>query len=269
MNSHKTISDYKSQAKEQLLGNYSMAIGSFVVIFVIVYTISVVLVGAGTINNASLVVGLANDSSSTNIIGEVKREALSAFLNFVVGAFSSLLMIGFYKILINIKNGREARMSDIFWGFKNHPDKVLIIYFVLAVFQYVMLIPSKIVGYFTIDEKGQIDGVMFFCWITLYVLAFLGCIWVYIIYAFRYLLYIDNPEMEVKEYFRCSRILMRGNKFRYAYMILSLIGYYLLGLISLGIGLLWIEPYKNMLVLNMYEDALVSTSSNGGAINED
>ena len=48
--------------------------------------------------------------------------------------------------------------------------------------------------------------------------------------------------------------MMRGNKFRYFYMLLSFLGYWLLILLSFGIAMLWVVPYQTMTTVDFYYD---------------
>ena len=45
---------------------------------------------------------------------------------------------------------------------------------------------------------------------------------------------------------RSSREFMHGKKLPLFKLILSFAGYFLLGLLTLGVGFLWITPYVNM-----------------------
>ena len=53
----------------------------------------------------------------------------------------------------------------------------------------------------------------------------------------------DNPEIGAEEAICRSMEMMRGNKWKLFCLDLSFIGWFLLGILTLGIGLLWVEPY--------------------------
>ena len=69
-----------------------------------------------------------------------------------------------------------------------------------------------------------------------------------------YPLYIDNPQMTVAEGFRRSRQLMKGNKMRRFWLDVSFAGWNILGVLSAGIGILWISPYIRQTSVNFYLD---------------
>jgi uncharacterized membrane protein len=66
-------------------------------------------------------------------------------------------------------------------------------------------------------------------------------------YSYRMVPYIlrDNPELSATEVITRSREMMRGNKFNAFILDLSFIGWYLLGIITFGLAIIfWTQPYK-------------------------
>ena len=65
-------------------------------------------------------------------------------------------------------------------------------------------------------------------------------------YAYRMVPYImaDNPEMNATDAITLSRNMMDGEKFDAFVLDLSFIGWYLLGILACGIGVLFVNPYK-------------------------
>ncbi len=55
---------------------------------------------------------------------------------------------------------------------------------------------------------------------------------------------------------RESQELMRGNKGRYFYLIISFFGLLLLSVFTCYIGLLWLAPYMEMTQLLFYRDLI-------------
>ncbi|MFD2670637.1 DUF975 family protein [Marinicrinis sediminis] len=62
-------------------------------------------------------------------------------------------------------------------------------------------------------------------------------------YSMAYYLMIDHPELKPMEAIRESTRLMEGNKMRYFKLNLSFLGWYILCVLSCGIGFLWVLPY--------------------------
>lgn len=64
----------------------------------------------------------------------------------------------------------------------------------------------------------------------------------------------DNPEMTAKEAIEASKALMDGHKGELFTLGLTFIGWDLLAGLTLGIGYLWLNPYKNAAYAAFYRD---------------
>ena len=75
-------------------------------------------------------------------------------------------------------------------------------------------------------------------------------------YAYRLNPYLlqDNPELSELDTIRLSKNMMKGHKWELFVLQLSFIGWILLSLLSLGIGLLWVIPYMQVAEAHFYED---------------
>lgn len=71
-------------------------------------------------------------------------------------------------------------------------------------------------------------------------------------YSMGYYIMADNPEMSAMEALRESSDLMKGNKMAYFSLILSFVGWFIVSLITLGLGFLYLIPYFRMTSLNFY-----------------
>jgi len=54
---------------------------------------------------------------------------------------------------------------------------------------------------------------------------------------------VDNPELSPNEARLKSIEIMRGHKWKYFGLQLSFIGWFLLCILSLGVGFIWLMPY--------------------------
>lgn len=62
----------------------------------------------------------------------------------------------------------------------------------------------------------------------------------------------DHPELSINEAITRSRQLMNGYKWRYFFFTLSFIGWFILALLTMGIGFLWLLPYYYMSCVAFY-----------------
>jgi uncharacterized membrane protein len=73
-------------------------------------------------------------------------------------------------------------------------------------------------------------------------------------YSQSFYIMIDNPEMKAKDAINRSKEMMKDQKWKYFLLHLSFIGWYLLCIPTLGIGLLWLMPYIYATQASFYED---------------
>lgn len=73
-------------------------------------------------------------------------------------------------------------------------------------------------------------------------------------YAYRFVPYLlaDNPNMPYDRALYLSNQLTAGHKWQMFILDLSFIGWYILGLLALGIGTLFVHPYVNATMAELY-----------------
>lgn len=81
-----------------------------------------------------------------------------------------------------------------------------------------------------------------------------------IVKSFSYMLtpyiLLDNPQMPVMAAIDESRRLMHGNKWRAFFLGLSFIGWWLLGILTLGLLYFWLVPYQSITMGAFYRAVL-------------
>lgn len=75
-------------------------------------------------------------------------------------------------------------------------------------------------------------------------------------YSQAYYIWKDNPNISILDCITASRRAMKGNKWALFCVYFSFIGWYLLGIISFGIGFIWIIPYVTSTSVAFYEDRI-------------
>ena len=86
-----------------------------------------------------------------------------------------------------------------------------------------------------------VTGLLIFAWSLLFVIP--GIIAAYR-YAMAPYLMAQNPDIGVMDAIDQSKELMRGHKSRLFWLDLTFLGWVFLSALSLGIGFLWLNPYK-------------------------
>lgn len=73
-------------------------------------------------------------------------------------------------------------------------------------------------------------------------------------YAMTSFILVEHPEMSAGEALSESERIMEGHKFDLFWLQLSFIGWFILSVLTLGIGFFWLEPYGQASVVAFYED---------------
>ena len=114
---------------------------------------------------------------------------------------------------------------------------------------------NTLFGYFTYWKTAALakflQGLYIFLWSLLLLIP--GIIAGYS-YAMTGYILADNPELTAGEAIEQSKQMMSGNRFRLFCLRFSFIGWDLLCLLSLGIGELWLSPYKQAAEAAFYRE---------------
>lgn len=73
-------------------------------------------------------------------------------------------------------------------------------------------------------------------------------------YSMSYYIRLDHPEYTAKQAITESRKMMKGNKFRLFCLDFSFIGWFIVGILALGIGVFWVYPYMQTARAEFYKD---------------
>ena len=137
---------------------------------------------------------------------------------------SGPLTLGYYMAYLAFVRTREMRLSQIFDGFR---------YFANSFLAYLLKTVFIILWALLLIIPGIIAALS---------------------YAMTFFILADNPGMEGLTAITQSKELMRGRKWKLFCLGCRFIGWFLLGIISLGIGFLWIVPYFQTSLTIFYED---------------
>ena len=140
---------------------------------------------------------------------------------FVIGGAAEL---GYCKFLLHMEDGEEASIEDLFSQFHRLVDGLLM---------------------------NLLRSVYITLWTMLFIIP--GFVAVYKYAMASFILY-ENPTMTANEAITASKELMDGHKGELFTLDLSFIGWDFLNLLTMGIGSLWLNPYKNAARAAFYRD---------------
>lgn len=171
----------------------------------------------------------------------VESIIVGAISSFVIGLiFAGIFAIGIHRVLLGIvrRQDEKANFEKLFSGFSdNH------------VVDHILL--------------GVLQTIFLFLWSLLFVIP--GIIKSYS-YAMSFYIQNDNPELDANSCITASRKMMKGHKWQLFVMDLSFLGWYIVGLLCFGFGVLWVYPYHELSKALFYEELKAQQNPQPAAI---
>lgn len=223
MHRKKTSSQLKQVARGLMIGKYRNAITLLLGYELILSTLT-----------------LLTASTSTSLIGSV----FGLIINFIIILFGSILQVGQCSFYLNIACQQPYQFSDLFTGFKVYPDKIIITQLITWLLTSLPLIPAVVVMVMAVYSYNIITTFLLGC-----ILLIVGTIlswWISLRFSQVHYLLLDFPDYSSIDLLKMSWKLMKGNTGRLFYIQVSFLPLMLAGLLSFGIGLLFVTPYQDM-----------------------
>ena len=186
----KENTELMAEARESLSGNWGLAIATFLVYGIIISIFQVI-----------------------PTVGPV-------LVLFIAGP----MLVGISMFSLSLSRGENARLEQIFEGFKNY-GTVLGAYLLMVVLILLWMLLLIIPGIIAAIAYSQ----------TFYILA-------------------EDDAISSMDALKKSKEMMDGYKWKYFCLGLRFIGWALLCVLTLGIGFLWLSPYIQVSYAKFYED---------------
>ena len=255
----KRNSDYKNAALAALKGNWGKAVLAAVIYFVILYLAMGPYVFQ-TVKVQTYVRENMPQMSSSIGFASAMRQAMEATLTLsqdpeyiAMQSKASGTMSLYYLLLIFV-------VMPVAVGFANAFRKLLT--------EGNDAVPENMYKIATANYWHKVWGMFLmalftFLWSLLFIIP--GIIKMFS-YAMTPYILEENPELSAGEAIDRSRAMMKGHKFDLFWLMLSFIGWGILGFLTLGIGYIWLSPYMTTSVASFYEDVKADYEVNGGLI---
>ncbi len=98
---------------------------------------------------------------------------------------------------------------------------------------------------------GLLKNIFILLWTLLFIVP--GVIKAYA-YSMAYFIAVDHPEYEWKQCLEASQEMMNGKKGKLFYLDLTFVGWYIVGVLTCGLGVLFVEPYHTTARAHFYEE---------------
>ena len=231
----KSNKELKRFAREQLNGKYSIPMGAFVIANLITSIIEIPF------------------SMTLNLEGNPFQTGIYLVARYLITLIASVLQMGVVSIHLNLTRKLPYRISDIFYPFRRGADRFFLAAFFLSLFNLAANIPL-----FCAAANVYVNGTTVFSCLLLAagaLCSLLLTVCVSLFFQFTSYFLLDYPQMKTIAAFKESARLMRGNKGRFFYLLLSFIGWECLVFCSIGLASLWVNPYLTETYVAFYLDA--------------
>ncbi|MDR7073445.1 DUF975 family protein [Fictibacillus barbaricus] len=211
------IRDFKTEAKQQLKGQW-FAAALVTLVFAAIYVV------------IPMIIEMKLSGGYDNWMNTTSNENGQSASTFIITLVLLPLSVGYSWLFLSlIRTGERVKISGLFQAFSEISMYLKLLGTYLLMMIYVIL------------------------WSLLLIIP--GIIKAFA-YSQTYFVYKDNPKMGINAAITESRKLMHGYKWKFFVLQLSFIGWVILGLITVGIGFIWIYPYMSATYASFY-NALV------------
>lgn len=231
---YQTCSQLKENARRQLEGKYGTAVGMQMLVNLISF-------GAG------FMIALFFPATTT------LTYVMQLIITFIVSAIMGVSTVGVTLYHLNIACGGPYGFGNLWFGFQNQFSKSLILSLVITgitfLYQIVIEIPMNLyaatynITYIFLSFPVMLVAVVVFFYFT-------------ILFSLVFYLMLDYPTYSAGELLKMAPKVIKGHKGRLLYIELSFLPLIFLSFLTCGIGILWVNVYRNMTITNFYLDLM-------------
>ena len=148
-------------------------------------------------------------------------------ITFGIGAIilAGPLYLGINKLFLNaVRTSEEIKVEKVFDGFKTFKESLVL---------------------------SIMESIFIFLWSLLFIIP--GIIKAYS-YSMSLYILADHPEYTWKQCLDESRKMMKGHKWSLFCLQFSFIGWIIVSIFTLGVGLLWVTPYEQAATAAFYNE---------------
>ena len=233
---NKAIKELKSAARETLLGNYGTLVGCYIIMDLLL-----------SMTSSPLRILLQNAP-----VIPVWLYPVIVIMQLPLLFIAFILSGGWYYQYLKLIRGQKPGMGDIFYFFRHDPLKCIQMELWLLLYLLPSFIPPVIGTILLIALNASITGIVAF---TLGIITFIPISYSILFGAsLIYYIFCDHPEYRARDILKASFQLMKGQKLRLLILMLSFLGFCLLGIVSFGLALLWAIPYLHATMAYFYKD---------------
>lgn len=224
--------ELKKIARGNLNGNYRIAIRTFILLILI-----------------TLAMDLPFSSLLRTEHPTLLQNVIYYIVEFLISIIYGVLQIGYIRFHLHMARGQEFSQKQVFDCFRSQTDRYIICVFIKTILSLFCALPVLVSAYLIYREISLFSILIS---IVLCLISIIAVIYINLRFYFSAYRLLDDESLSVIESFRQSSKMMIGQKWNLLCTHISFIGMDLLAIFSLGIGSLWVEPYKAQTFANFY-----------------
>jgi uncharacterized membrane protein len=228
----------KTSAKDKLSGKYSSAV-------------AIILLTQLLQMAASEVTAFIPTSSTFGFV-------VNLLITFGLMAVIGVLELGLCLFFLSIACDQPFTANQLFYGFKEQPNKALCISAIFGLIQMICLVPGQLCAQLylvTLNMQYIYRGLLL---LSIGILVYIP---ISLMLSQSFYLMLDFPDTNARETLKYSMKIMKGHKKQLFALKFSFLPLLLLCVLTLGIGMLWLLPYMTMADTLFYLDLMHPSAS--------
>lgn len=214
--------EIRSRARQTLLCHYGTMVAAMVTAEVIVWLLS----------------------SFSSFSGKSGFFVIISFLfSLLVSILTNVLHGGFDYLCLQLVRERQVRFTDLFFCFRVHAEDFIRLACGIALVNLIVALPFGLILLFLSRMGAGTSSGMRVIRIVVIIIYILVLLLVNILYSMSFLILIDEQKLGPVGAMRAGRAFAQQAPEKLLMLYLSFAGYILLGILSFGIGFLWVMPY--------------------------
>ncbi len=190
------------------------------------------------------------------VLENVPRVALFGVVSVLLDLYSTLMGFGYTSYSLRLARNEPSGIGNLFDGFQR-PLRVLWAYILMFFFECLWGLLGLLPGAAIMVVGLVLEGDAFAVVMTGYWLMLVGFVISAMVVGLRYRLayyfILDDPNCTARQAIRRSKAAMKGWKMELFTLDLSFFGWVLLGVMTCGILMLWVGPYRGATQANFYD----------------
>lgn len=176
------------------------------------------------------------------------------FVSVLLALYELVMRAGLVIYIMRVVRGEDSQYRTLLEGFQLAPQ-IIAQQLLVVLFSFFWFFPAALIcslaGVVVILTGSQLLLALFYILSLLALVAF--SLWVQYRYALALYFLLDNPNQSILQSIRNSVVTMKGWKIELFVLQLSMLGWTLLSLVTMGIADVWVMPYTQGVTVNFYD----------------